>query len=158
MLLRKLRRQRSENMFLMKRAQRFTEARKTLHEMENEALKAYFAQWISIHTNFNVSPEKFCEDLVSGEALCSLMERIPDSGVKKFHVLENVKSKPMREFLRRDNLVTFQDSCRRLALPVLCNIPLGDPKAEARLISVLLRLEELYEEDDLQPVREAPEL
>eukprot|EP00515_Schizochytrium_aggregatum_P015065 CAMPEP_0202083172 /NCGR_PEP_ID=MMETSP0964-20121228/22574_1 /ASSEMBLY_ACC=CAM_ASM_000500 /TAXON_ID=4773 /ORGANISM="Schizochytrium aggregatum, Strain ATCC28209" /LENGTH=236 /DNA_ID=CAMNT_0048650861 /DNA_START=56 /DNA_END=766 /DNA_ORIENTATION=- len=146
-----LQRARREQPASARGATRFTMLREDLLQAEDGALRLYYADWLSAMTGMDVAGRTFVEDLEDGRVLCSLASRIEGSGVTKFH---DVPKKPavLRKFLQRDNLVKFQDACRRLGIPVLPAAVLSS-KTVSTLVSALIYIEELCVEDGIEVVR-----
>jgi len=70
-------------------------------------------------TGETVLAETFTEDLQNGIALCKLMIMIgPDTGVQGYHALpgKNIK---LDAFKAKENVVQFQEACRKLSMPVM---------------------------------------
>jgi hypothetical protein len=90
------------------------------HKMvEDIKLIKHFASWLSQITDEKVEPDTFPEDLKNGIVLCKLMMLIgPDSGVKSYHQLP-AKNAVLDAFKAKENVVQFQEACKRLAMPVV---------------------------------------
>jgi len=96
----------------------FTLKRGAHRREENLFLSEQFAAWLSDTTKVDVkSRDEFCDSLADGVALCSLMKQLEGSGMKSYHGFP-VKN----EFKRRENIVRFQESCKRLELPFVCRV------------------------------------
>jgi len=97
----------------------FTLKREQHREVENVKLVSHFADWLSKVTDEPVRAESFPEDLMNGIALCKLMILIgPDTGVTKYHELPQ-KNVVLDAFKAKENVVQFQEACRRLSMPVV---------------------------------------
>jgi hypothetical protein len=97
----------------------FTLKREQHKEIENIKLVSHFADWLSKVTEEPVRAESFPEDLQNGICLCKLLIMIgPDTGVTKYHELP-AKNVLLDKFKAKENIVQFQEGCKRLALPVV---------------------------------------
>jgi len=87
--------------------------------VENVKLVSHFADWLAKVTGEPVRAETFSEDLQNGIALCKLMIMIgPDTGVQTYHQLEG-KHATLDIFKAKENVVQFQEACRKLSMPVM---------------------------------------
>lgn len=119
--------------------------------LQNKAMLEHYASWLTDMTGVRVRRRYFAEDLADGTALCSIMARIPDSGVKTF---KNVRESPphLRPFHARDNMVKFQDACRRLMLPDSISTEELHAGDLTKALSMMVHLEELCEDEELEPL------
>ena len=85
--------------------------------IEDVKLISHFAPWLQDLTGKKVAADTICEDLMDGEALCHVMSLVKGSGVTTYHKVGGAFDK-LDSFKGMENLLQFQEACKRLALPV----------------------------------------
>jgi hypothetical protein len=129
---------------------RYSVDRATHLERENDALRLHFAEWVGDMTGLPVRAETLCEDLESGQALCSIVARIPGSGLDAFHDLRDC-SAHLQAFKGRDNMTKWADACRRLGIPdPISSSDLAERRV-GKVIACLLQVQDLCDEDGIGP-------
>ncbi|GBG30521.1 Myophilin [Hondaea fermentalgiana] len=134
-----------------RKSSRYSMEREELVALHDRALLEHYAQWVTEMTGVRVRRKAFTQDLLDGTALCSIVARVPDSGVKSY---KDVRQSPahMRAFHARDNMVKFQDACRRLALPDSLSTADLESGNVRKALSIMVHLEELCEDEELAPI------
>jgi len=91
----------------------FSLKREEFKDLEDEQLIKDFAFWISAAGERYVSERNFVNDLSDGVALCTILTKVPGSGVVTFH-----KVAPPGGAKALENFTFFRRGCSRLSLPV----------------------------------------
>ena len=97
----------------LRRLQKFTLKRGDFRHEENIFLATQFAEWFGALTGTAIGglEESFCKSLDDGVVLCRVMQHLEGSELRKIH------DPVTNPFQGRENIVMFQDACRRLGLP-----------------------------------------
>jgi len=134
---------------------RYTADREELLKSSNSILQKRLAAWLSEMSGLPVREEVFTHDLSDGTVLCKIMNRVPGSGLKSF---KNARKSPrhLKAFHARDNLVQYQDACRRVGIDPVSTEQLQNNET-AKVLSALVQLEELCTDEEVEPLGTPPQ-
>lgn len=130
---------------------RFSMDREEVRKAKDKELVSHFAGWLTRMSGVKIRRKTFLKDIGDGTALCTVMAKIEDSGLTKYH---NVPASPkhLKAFHGKENLAKFQDACRRLAMPDAVTASDLEAGNLSKALSVLIQMEEIADEEGLEPI------
>lgn len=135
---------------VVKPGQSFTVKRGEARAQENAYLSELFCEWFGKLTNKKLRADNLLEDLKDGTVLCSVVSRIPGSGLTKYH------NPAKNEFQGKENLLIFSKlTTTQLHFPTSCGDRDFDENNLGKVLACLLYVAKVADQSKVLELTES---